>query len=149
MTYPLFSDEYFMNEALKEAYKALESNEIPVGAVVVSENHIVARAHNQTQQLLDVTAHAEMLAITAAASSLGSKYLDHCTLFVTLEPCIMCGSATSWSHLARLVYGAGDPKAGYSTIIQDILHPGTRVKKGVLEKECSGLLKEFFRNKRD
>ena len=148
MTYPLFSDEYFMNEALKEAARALEADEIPVGAVVVSENQIVARAYNQTQTLLDVTAHAEMLAITAAAHSLGSKYLDHCTLFVTLEPCIMCGSATAWSHLARLVYGAADPKAGYTTIIQDILHPGTQVKKGVLEKECSRLLKDFFRNKR-
>ncbi len=145
----MFSDEYFMNEALKEARKAIDADEIPVGAVVVSENQIVARAHNQTQILLDVTAHAEMLAITSAANNLGSKYLDNCTLFVTLEPCIMCGAATAWTQLARLVYGAGDPRAGYSTIIQGILHPRTKVRSGVLEKECALLLKKFFREKRD
>ena len=145
----MFSDEYFMNEALKEALKARDENEIPVGAVVVAENRIIARAHNQTQILLDVTAHAEMLAITAAASNLGSKYLHHCTLYVTLEPCIMCGSATSWAQLSRIVFGAKDPKAGYSTIIQDILHPRTKVKAGILEQECADLLVDFFSSKRD
>ena len=145
----MFSDEYFMNEALKEAKKALEADEIPVGAVVVAEKRIIARAHNQTQILQDVTAHAEMLAITAAASNLGSKYLHHCTLYVTLEPCIMCGAATAWAQLSAMVYGASDPRAGYSTIIQDVLHPGTKVKSGILGQECSELLTLFFRDKRD
>ena len=149
MTYPIFSDEYFMNEALKEALKAADQDEIPVGAVVVVKNRIIARAHNQTQILLDVTAHAEMIAITAAAGNLGSKYLHHCDLYVTLEPCIMCGSATAWAQISRIIYGAKDPKAGYSRIIQDILHPKTKVKAGVLEKECSDLLKAFFKDKRD
>ena len=145
----MFSDEYFMNEALKEAMKALEADEIPVGAVVVSEKRIIARAHNQTQILQDVTAHAEMLAITAAASNLGSKYLHNCTLYITLEPCIMCGAATAWAQLSEMVYGARDPRAGYSTIILDVLHPRTKVKSGVLGQECSELLKGFFREKRD
>lgn len=144
----MFSDEYFMNEAIKEAVKARNNGEIPVGAVMVAENVIVARAHNQTQTLLDVTAHAEMLAITSAANYLGSKYLDQCTLYVTLEPCIMCGSATSWAQIHRIVYGAGDPKAGYSNIIQDILHPRTKVRAGILEKECAELLVDFFSTKR-
>ena len=149
MTYPIFSDEYFMNIALKEAMKATDRDEIPVGAVIVTKNRIIARAHNQTQTLHDVTAHAEMLAITAAASNLGSKYLHHCTLYVTLEPCIMCGSATAWAQIPRIIYGAKDPKAGYSKIIQDILHPRTEVKAGILEQECAGLLKDFFRDKRE
>ena len=148
MTYPLFSDEYFMNEALKEAYKALEEQEIPVGAIIVADQRILARAHNQTEVLSDVTAHAEMLAITAAANSLGAKYLDQCTLFVTLEPCIMCASASAWAQLNRIVYGARDPKAGYSRIIQDILHPKTKVKAGILDKECGEIISNFFRNKR-
>ena len=148
MTYPLFSDEYFMNEALKEAYKALEEQEIPVGAVIVADQRIMARGHNQTEALSDVTAHAEMLAITAAANSLGAKYLDQCTLFITLEPCIMCASASAWAQIDRIVYGAHDPKAGYSRIIQDILHPKTKVKAGILEKECRELISDFFRDKR-
>ena len=148
MIYPIFSDEYFMNEALKEAIKAADRDEIPVGAIVVAKNRIIARAHNQTQTLFDVTAHAEMLAITSAASSLGSKYLHHCTLYVTLEPCIMCGSASAWAQISRIVYGAKDPRAGYSRIIQDILHPRTKVKTGILEQECADLLKNFFSNKR-
>ncbi len=148
MTYPLFSDEYFMNEALKEAIKALEKQEIPVGSIIVADQRIIARAHNQTEALSDVTAHAEMLAITAAANSLGAKYLNQCTLFITLEPCIMCASASAWAQLDRIVYGARDPKAGYSRIIQDIIHPKTKVKSGILEKECSELISNFFRDKR-
>lgn len=148
MSYKIYSDEYFMNEALKEARKAREEHEIPVGAVIVADKRIIARAHNQTEILQDVTAHAEMLAITAAANSLGAKYLNQCTLFVTLEPCTMCASASAWAQLGRIVYGAKDPKAGYGRIIQDIIHPKTKTKSGVLDKECSGLLSDFFRDKR-
>ncbi len=148
MIYPLFSDEYFMNEALKEAYKAFDQHEIPVGAVIVAEQRIIARAYNQTETLSDVTAHAEMLAITAAANTLGTKYLNQCTLFVTLEPCIMCASASGWAQIDRIVYGAADLKAGYSRIIQDIIHPRTKVKAGILEKECGKLMSNFFRDKR-
>lgn len=148
MSYKIYSDEYFMNEALKEAMKAREEHEIPVGAVIVADKRIIARAHNQTEILHDVTAHAEMLAITAAANSLGAKYLNQCTLFVTLEPCTMCASASAWAQLGRVVYGAKDPKAGYGRIIQDILHPKTKTKSGVLEKECSELLSDFFRDRR-
>jgi tRNA(adenine34) deaminase len=148
MMYPLFSDEYFMNEALKEANKAFEKQEIPVGAIIVAEKRIVARAHNQTEALSDVTAHAEMLAITSAANSLGAKYLNQCTLYVTLEPCVMCASASSWAQLERIVYGAPDPKAGYSRIIQDIIHPGTKVNAGILEEACGELMSRFFRDKR-
>lgn len=146
--YPLFSDEYFMNEALKEAYRALEKKEIPVGAVIVSEQRIIARAFNQTEALSDVTAHAEMLAITAAANSLGTKYLNQCTLYVTLEPCTMCASASYWAQIDRIVYGAADPKSGYGRIIQDIIHPKTIVKAGVLAEACGELLSNFFRDKR-
>ena len=148
MMYPLFSDEYFMNEALKEAYRALEKKEIPVGAIIVAEQRIIARAHNQTEALLDVTAHAEMLAITAAANTLGTKYLNQCTLFVTLEPCIMCASASSWAQIDRIVYGAADAKAGYHRIIQDIIHPKTTVKAGILGEVCGELMSNFFRDKR-
>ena len=148
MTYTMFSDEYFMNEALKEARKARDADEVPVGAIVVIENKIIARAYNQTQSLVDVTAHAEMLAIISAANNLSSKYLHHCTLYVTLEPCVMCGSATAWAQLSRIVFGASDPKAGYSSIIQNILHSRTKVKKGILEQECSELLVDFFKKKR-
>jgi tRNA(adenine34) deaminase len=148
MMYPIFSDEYFMNEALKEAHKALEQDEIPVGAVIVAEQRIIARAYNQTEILSDVTAHAEMLAITAAANNLGTKYLNHCTLYVTLEPCTMCASASAWAQIERMVYGAPDPKAGYSRIIQDIIHPKTKVKAGVLGEPCGQLMSRFFKDKR-
>ena len=148
MSYKIYSDEYFMNEALKEAVKARDEQEIPVGAVIVADRRIIARAHNQTETLRDATAHAEMLAITAAADSMGAKYLNLCTLYVTLEPCIMCASATSWAQLGKIVYGAKDPKSGYGRIIQDILHPKTKTRSGVLEKESSELLTEFFSNKR-
>ena len=148
MMFPPFSDEYFMNEALKEAYKALEEKEIPVGAVIVAEHQIIARGHNQTEALSDVTAHAEMLAITAAANMLGTKYLNQCTLYVTLEPCVMCASATAWAQIDRIVYGAADPKAGYSRIIQDLIHPKTKVSAGILSEVCGELMSSFFRDKR-
>jgi tRNA(adenine34) deaminase len=148
MSYKIYSDEYFMNEARKEARRAGETGEIPVGAVIVADRRIIARAHNQTEALQDATAHAEMLAITSAENSLGAKYLNDCTLYVTLEPCIMCASATHWAQLGKIVYGAKDPKAGYGRIIQEVLHPKTRVRAGILEQECSDLLSEFFRDKR-
>ena len=147
-TFERYSREYFMNEALKEAHKALDRNEIPIGAIVVSRNRIIARAHNLTEALTDVTAHAEMQAITAASDHLGGKYLDECTLYVTLEPCIMCAGAIFWARLERLVYGADDKKRGYQLVHQQILHPRTEVEAGILEPECSALITTFFRNKR-
>ena len=144
MAYPMFSDEYFMNEALKQAQYAAKQEEIPVGAVVVSNNQVIARGHNMTQQLEDVTAHAEMIALTSASNFLGSKYLDECTLFVTLEPCLMCGAALKWAHLRRLVFGASDPNEGYQLVTKNVLHPKTEVTAGLLDHECSLLLKEFF-----
>lgn len=148
MNYPLYSDEYFMNEALKEAKLALEKKEIPVGAVIVADNRIIARAHNQTETLNDVTAHAEMIAITAASNTIGSKYLNQCTLFVTLEPCVMCASASKFAHLSRIVFGAADVKEGFSGIIQNIIHPRTKVSSGILKEECAILLVDFFRQRR-
>ena len=148
MMYPIFSDEYFMNEALKEAQKAFEKEEIPVGAVIVAGKRIIARAYNQTEILSDVTAHAEMLAITAAANNLGAKYLNQCTLYVTLEPCTMCASASAWAQIERIVYGAPDPKAGYSRIIQDIIHPKTKVTAGIRGERCGQLMSQFFQDRR-
>ncbi len=148
-SYPLFTDEYFMNEALKEARKAFEKDEVPVGAVVVCEKRIIARAHNLTETLNDVTAHAEMQAFTAASGYLGGKYLDECTLYVTLEPCVMCAGASFWTRVARIVYGTEDEKRGYSLIIQPLLHPKTTVEGRILEEECRELLKAFFALKRD
>lgn len=144
----LYSDEYFMNEALKEAKKAFDADEVPVGVVIVAENKIIARTHNLTERLIDVTAHAEMQAITSAANFIGGKYLNDCTLYVTLEPCLMCAGALYWSHLTKLVYGASDDKKGFSTLSETVLHPKTVVVKGILEQECSGILKEFFQKKR-
>lgn len=144
----LYSDEYFMNEALKEAKKAFDADEVPVGVVIVAENKIIARTHNLTERLIDVTAHAEMQAITSAANFIGGKYLNDCTLYVTLEPCLMCAGALYWSHLTRLVYGASDDKKGFSTLSETVLHPKTVVVKGILEQECGGILKEFFAQKR-
>lgn len=149
MAYPPLSDEYFMNEALKEARKAFDLEEVPVGAVVVSGNRIIARAHNMTRQLHDATAHAEMIAITAAANHLGAKYLTDCTLYVTLEPCIMCAAAMKWSQLGRLVYGATDPREGFTRISEPLLHPGTEVLPGILEMPSVELMKQFFLNRRD
>ncbi len=148
-SFPLFSDEYFMNEALKEARKAFEKDEVPVGAVVVCQNRIIARAHNLTETLNDVTAHAEMQAFTAASDHLGGKYLNECTLYVTLEPCVMCAGASFWARPGKIIYGASDEKRGYTLIQQSLLHPKTKVVHGLLETECSQLLTAFFTRKRD
>ncbi len=148
MAYSLYSEEYFMNEALKEARKALEKDEVPVGAVIVTDNTVIARAHNLTETLNDVTAHAEMQAITAAASWLGGKYLTGCTLYITLEPCVMCAGAIFWAQMGAVVYGADDDKRGYTLTGQPLMHPKTGVRKGVLAEECTQLLKDFFRKKR-
>lgn len=141
-------DQYFMKQALKEAEKAFDQDEVPVGAVIVCQNRVIARAHNLTETLTDVTAHAEMQAITAAANVLGGKYLTDCTLYVTLEPCIMCAGAIAWAQLGRLVYGAADEKRGFQKYSSDVLHPKTEVISGVLSNDCSLLLKEFFAAKR-
>ena len=148
MAYTLFSDEYFMNEALKEAQKALEKDEVPIGAVVVCDNQIIARAHNLTETLNDVTAHAEMQAITAASSWLGGKYLSDCTLYVTLEPCVMCAGAIFWSQMGSVIYGADDEKRGYTLTGRQLMHPKTQIKKGILAPESTKVLKDFFRKKR-
>lgn len=145
----LYTDEYFMREALKEAQKALDIDEVPVGAVVVAKNRIIARAHNQTEKLTDATAHAEMLATTAAANYLGSKYLNECTLYVTLEPCVMCGGALAWVQLGKLVYGASDVQRGYSLIKQQVLHPKTEVVNGVFAVEAKELIDIFFKRIRE
>ncbi len=144
----LFSNEYFMREALKEAQKAFDRDEVPVGAIIVSNKKIIARAHNLTETLNDVTAHAEMQAFTSAANMLGGKYLKDCTLYVTLEPCLMCAGAAAWTQIPHIVFGASDPKKGYSTISNSVLHPKTTVVKGVLEAESSALLSSFFQKKR-
>ena len=146
--FPVFSDEYFMNEAVKEAQRALEKDEVPIGAVVVVENRIIARAHNLTETLNDATAHAEMQAVTAASGYLGGKYLNECTLFVTLEPCVMCAGALFWTQLGKLVFGAADKKRGYGLVTESLLHPKTEVVSGILASRSMILLKEFFRNKR-
>ena len=142
------SNEYFMKEALKEASTALAKDEVPIGAVIVCENRIIARAHNLTETLNDVTAHAEMQAITAATHFLGAKYMKECTLYVTLEPCIMCAGACCWSQLGNIIYGASDEKRGYRKIKTPVLHPKTRVLGGILENQSSTILKEYFKSKR-
>ncbi|MFC2124961.1 nucleoside deaminase [Bacteroidota bacterium] len=142
------SDEYFMTEALKQARIAFEENEIPVGAVIVSQNKIIARGYNQIEKLNDVTAHAEMIALTSAFNNLGAKYLQSCTLYVTLEPCIMCAGACNWSQLKKIVIGTKDPKSGFIRKGKDIIHPKTKLVLGVLEEECRVLLEKFFRNVR-
>lgn len=141
-------DEHFMRQALKEAEQAFKVDEVPVGAVIVCADRIIARGHNLTERLNDVTAHAEMQSITAAAEHLGGKYLKECTLYVTLEPCVMCAGALHWSQIGRIVFGAFDEKAGYRRIGGSLLHPKTQVTGGVLEAECSDLLKAFFKRKR-
>lgn len=141
-------DEYFMEIALELAEEAADMGEIPVGAVVVCRNRIIAKARNQTEQLGDVTAHAEIMAITAAAQHLGSKYLTDCTLYVTLEPCIMCAGALFWAQPSRLVIGASDPKRGYSCLEPSVLHPKTRLETGILAEESGELLAKFFRRLR-
>jgi tRNA(adenine34) deaminase len=142
-----YSDEYFMRQALAEAQKAYDLDEVPVGAVVVANNRIIARAHNLTERLNDVTAHAEMQAITAAAESLGGKYLIDCTLYVTLEPCVMCGGALNWSQISKIVYGAHDPKRG-ACRLDAVFHPKTTIQGGLLSEECSALITAFFQGKR-
>ena len=141
-------DVFYMKQALVEAKKAFESGEVPVGAIVVSKGRIVARSHNLTETLNDVTAHAEMQAITAAANCLGGKYLQDCTLYVTVEPCTMCAGAISWSQLGRLVFGAEDEKRGYRKYASEVLHPKTEVVRGVLAEECASLMKTFFKMRR-
>lgn len=144
-------DEFYMELALNEARQAFKEDEVPVGAVVVLNGRIVAKGHNLTETLHDVTAHAEMIALSAACEGLGSKYLPQCTLYVTVEPCIMCAGALGWSQIGRIVYGAGDPKKGFTKFCQEgisPLHPKTIVTNGILQEECQDLMKEFFKNKR-
>lgn len=137
-----------MNEALKEAHKALAADEVPVGAVIVADNKIIARAHNLTERLTDVTAHAEMQAITSAANAIGGKYLMDCILYVTLEPCVMCAGALGWSQVGTIVFGAPDTRKGFSLISENILHPKTNIISGILAQESETLLKDFFAKKR-
>lgn len=137
-----------MREALKEAQKALAADEVPIGAVIVCRNKIIARAHNYTEHLNDVTAHAEMQAFTSAANSIGGKYLPECTLYVTIEPCVMCAGASYWTQIGKIVYGAKDDKKGFSKFASNILHPSTEIKGGILKDECATIMKEFFRKKR-
>lgn len=141
-------DEKYMRYALKEAQAAAEDGEVPVGAVIVSGGRVIARAHNLTEALTDVTAHAEMQAITSAAANLGGKYLTNCTLYVTVEPCLMCAGALGWSQISRVVYGASDDKRGYHTFCENPFHPKTEVTKGVLADECAALMTDFFRRRR-
>ncbi len=141
-------DEMYMRKALAEAQQALTEGEIPIGAIVVCQDHVIARAHNLTETLHDVTAHAEMQAITSAANELGGKYLKDCTLYVTVEPCVMCAGALGWSQLSRVVYGAADEKRGYQLYAPRALHPKTTIKGGILEEECRQLMQDFFKNKR-
>lgn len=144
----VLSDNYFMEEALREAAKAAEEGEVPVGAVIVSRGRIIARAHNLTEKLRDVTAHAEMLALTAASDLLNSKYLEGCTLYVSLEPCVMCAGALHHAHIGRIVWAADDEKRGFGRFGMDLLHPKTQVEKGLLSEESSAMLKKFFSERR-
>lgn len=148
MTLSVLSDEHFMKQALVEAQKAYDQDEVPVGAIVVHKNRIIARAHNYTEHLTDVTAHAEMQAITAAANFIGSKYLVDCDIYVTLEPCLMCAGAIFWARPKRLIFGAFDAKRGFTLLSDDILHAKTEMKSGVLSDDCGKILTQFFQNKR-
>lgn len=143
-----FNDEYFMKQALAEARLAAKEDEVPVGAVIVCGDRVIARAHNQTERLNDPTAHAEMLAITSATGSLGAKYLTECRLYVTVEPCVMCAGAIGWSQLAAVIYGATDEKRGFTKYAPNALHPKTEVRSGIMEAECAAEIKVFFKNKR-
>ena len=145
----IFTDDFFMKKAIDEAQIAYDEGEVPVGAIIVHGNQIIARAHNLTETLNDVTAHAEMQAFTAASDFIGGKYLHDCTLYVTLEPCVMCAGASYWSQISKIVFGAYDIKRGYSQKGTDIIHPKAEIVGGVLENECSYLLKTFFQDKRD
>lgn len=137
-------DKKYMRMALNEALRALDKREVPIGAVVVAGDRVIGRGHNLVETLGDATAHAEMQAITAAMSALGGKYLNDCTIYVTVEPCVMCGGALAWSQIGRVVYGTEDPKRGYSTFSERIMHPRTKVSKGVLREECEALMSDFF-----
>ncbi|HNZ61451.1 MAG TPA: nucleoside deaminase [Paludibacteraceae bacterium] len=141
-------DIKFMKQALSEAHKAAEKDEVPIGAVIVCQENIIARAHNLTETLNDVTAHAEMQAITSAANYLGGKYLTDCTMYVTIEPCVMCAGALRWAQIKKIVYGASDEKRGYSKFAPNALHPKTEVLPGVLAEECAALIQGFFKRKR-
>lgn len=141
-------DEKFMREALREAKAAEAEDEIPIGAVIVFAGQVIAKGHNMTERLHDPTAHAEMIAITAATEAMGGKYLNDCTLYVTVEPCPMCAAASAWAQVGRIVYGASDPKRGCSLFTPSLLHPKTEVVSGVFAEECGGMVTEFFRNKR-
>lgn len=143
-----FDDQYFMKEALKQAEQALIKQEVPVGAVIVAGDTIIARAHNMTETLNDPTAHAEMLAITAAANYLGAKYLQDCRIYVTLEPCVMCAAALHWAQIGKVVWAAPDPKKGFTTVSPNILHPKTAIHSGIMQDEASTMLKNFFLKKR-
>jgi tRNA(adenine34) deaminase len=143
-----YNDDYFMRQALMEAHKAFDADEVPVGAVVAANNQVIARSHNFTEHLHDVTAHAEMQAITAASEHLGGKYLSGCTLYVTIEPCVMCAGALYWSQIDKIVFGARDEKRGAGRFQNQLYHPKTLVTNGILEKECSELMLEFFKKKR-
>jgi len=144
----MFDDNFYMKQALAEAQKAFDMDEVPVGAIIVCQNKIIARAHNLTEKLIDVTAHAEMQAITIAANMLGSKYLPDCTLYVTVEPCTMCAGALGWSQIGKVVYGASDEKRGFQRFAPKSLHPKTGVVSGILEEECGALMSYFFQRKR-
>ena len=148
MTTNILNDEYYMRQALNEARQAFDKGEVPIGAIVVCKGRIIARGHNLTETLNDVTAHAEMQAITAAANVLGGKYLTDCILYVTIDPCPMCAGGLLWSQISKIVYGAKDEKKGYSVFSPSILHPKTEVVSGVMEDECASLMKEFFKQKR-
>jgi tRNA(adenine34) deaminase len=142
------TDEYFMRMALAEAHKAAEQDEVPIGAVIVCKDQVIARTHNFTEHLVDFTAHAEMQAFTSATNFLGNKYLNDCTLYVTMEPCVMCAGAAFWTRIGKIVFGAYDERRGYQRLNENVLHPTTQVLGGVLEAECGALVKEFFRKKR-
>ena len=148
MDFNVFSDEFFMRQAIEEAKKAMKKDEVPIGAVIVCQNQIIARAHNLCESLNDATAHAEMQAFTSASNYLSSKYLKDCRLFVTLEPCVMCAGASYWVRVGEIIFGASDKKKGFLTLNPHILHPSTKVKKGIYENECSQMLKDFFKTKR-
>lgn len=148
MPIKVYDDAYFMRQAIAQAKLAAAAGEIPVGAVVVSNDRILARGHNQTELLNDVTAHAEIIALTAAANHLGDKYLHDCTLYVTLEPCVMCAGALAWSQVSRIVYGASDDKRGFMRFGRELLHPKTKLEFGILHEECAALMTDFFRGKR-
>jgi tRNA(adenine34) deaminase len=147
-TFHSMTDTYFMQQAIAEARKAADAGEVPVGAVIVCDGRIIARGHNLTERLSDVTAHAEIIALTAASEYLGSKYLDECALFVTLEPCVMCAGALAWAQLGRLVYAASDDKRGFMRFGKELLHPKTKVEMGIFQDEASALIKDFFKDKR-